>query len=243
MTYNNKTYNPVFRKKNHRTNKHLSQNFEPSIQDYLSYLELKKRDKNNFLNLFKEFELSKVNLERAKFEEFVQYLVDNKRIHGNRELYTHLINVLDYFASNNLLHIDKKNNYKKFLNKNLYSDNEEYQTRDFKSNYIKVDYTQYRKNDDFRVVYSNQLLNELCSKGGEIYLSNNNKILLKLSKNDELKEYPKRTAEAILTREFKFKVKITDEVLAYNDINIEGFIFKSTSYQVNNTKITGDYDV
>ena len=221
MVKNKDGYNQKLRIKNirkNRLNEPVNDEFEPTIKHYETYLQEESLNEGKFFDLFKEFESKQVTLKDVKFGEYIKSLINNNALVNNRKLYTHIRDTLDYFVSNNLLHIDTRNHVKNILNNVLYSANKEYQTRDFKSKYIKVDYTKYRKNDDFRVVYSNQLLNELYSKGGEIYLSNKNKILLKLSKNDELKEYNKKTAEVILTSKFKFKVKIIDELLSNDDI-------------------------
>lgn len=221
----------------------VSDNVAPSANDYLNYLKEENLEESKYFDLLKEFELTKVDLNEAKHVEFLQYLADHEKIQHDRELYSHIVKSLDYFVSNNILHIDTRNDYVKSLNEILYSSNKEYEPEAIKSRHTKVDYTLYKNNDiDFRDVYNNQLLNELFQGGGEIYFNSNNKFYLKLSETDKLDEYPKRTVEAILTKEFGFKVVITDDVLEHKDIDMEDFIFESSSYEVISTKMIGGYN-
>ncbi|WP_373035560.1 hypothetical protein [Sulfurimonas sp.] len=221
----------------------VSDNSAPLANDYLNYLQEENLEESKYFSLLKEFEATKVDLNEAKYVDFLQYLADYEKIQHDRELYSHLVRTLDYFVANNMLPIDTRDDYVKSLNKILYSSNQEYEPEAIKSRHTKVDYTLYKNSDvDFRDVYNNQILNELAQKGGEIYFNSNNKFYFKLSEADELDEYPKRTLEAILTKEFKFKVKITDDVLEYKDIDMEDFIFDSPSYEVISTKMIGGYD-
>ncbi|PHQ58244.1 MAG: hypothetical protein COA30_00820 [Sulfurimonas sp.] len=220
----------------------VSNDFAPLANDYLNYLKDENLEESKYFDLLREFELTKVSLNEVKHVEFLQYLADHEKIQHDRELYSHIVKTLDYFVSNNMLHIDTRNDYVKSLNEILYSSNQEYETEAIKSRHTKVDYTLYENSDDFRDVSNNQLLNELYQRGGELYFNSNNKFYLKLSETDELHEYPKRTVEAILTKEFKFKVEITDDVLEYKDIDMDDFIFTSSSYEVISTKLFGGHD-
>lgn len=218
----------------------VTKDFDPNIDEYTSYLEKNNLEESDYVELLKEFRATKIDFKDIKYEEFLQYLIDNKKIHGNRKLYSHLAETLEYLVYNNLLHIEKSNRYKKILNAVLYSTNTSHTKTNFENKHKKIDYSTYEENDDFREVYNNQLLNELHNKGGEIYFNNNNKFYIKLRKEDELIERPKRTAENILGRVFGFKVQITDEVLSYEDINMDDFIFKSSSFEVIDAKLIGD---
>lgn len=227
-----------------RSNKDTSvqEDFDPSINDYINYLKNKNLEDSRYFDLFKEFKATQIELTKVIYEKYLQFLIDTKKIENDRELYTHIVESLDDLLSNNLLHIDKKNDYIKVLNQILYSGNQKYATQDIKSKYIKLDYSQYKESNDFRDIYNNQLLNELFDRGGELYMSSNNKFYIKLSKNDNLVEKPKRTVESILSRIFGFQVQITEDSLDYKDIDIEDFIFKSPSYSVKDSILIGGYD-
>ena len=227
-----------------RSNKDTSvqEDFDPSINDYINYLKNKNLEDSRYFDLFKEFKATQIELTKVIYEKYLQFLIDSKKIENDRELYTHIVESLDDLLSNNLLHIDKKNDYIKVLNQILYSGNQKYATQDIKSKYIKLDYSQYKESNDFRDIYNNQLLNELFDRGGELYMSSNNKFYIKLSKNDNLVEKPKRTVESILSRIFGFQVQITEDSLDYKDIDIEDFIFKSPSYSVKDSILIGGYD-
>ena len=215
--------------------------FDPLSTEYLTYLEEEDLTESKFYYLFKDFESTQV-VQDIKYVEYLQYLADESLIQNDRELYSHIIEYLDYMVSNNLLHINKKDLYAKNLNEIYYSKNKEYKTDTEQNKYSKVDYAKYIESDDCREVYNNQLLNELKARGGEIYLNNNNKFYIKLTKDDVLIERPQRTVERILSREFGFKVKITDEVLEYDDIDMDDFMFKASSFEVSNSKLIGGWN-
>lgn len=214
-------------------------NFEPLSTEYLTYLTEEGLIASRFYHLFKDFESTQIDVQDIKYIDYLQYLTDNHVIQNDRELFSHIIESLEYLVSKNLLHLDKKNLYDKNLNEIYYSKNIKHKTDDVQQKYIKVDYSKYNKSNDCRENYSCQLLNELHEQGGEIYLNNNNKFYFKLKGNDELIERPKKTVETILSKHFRFKIKITDDVLKYYDIDIDDFIFQSTSYKVDNTNLIG----
>lgn len=216
--------------------------FDPLCTEYLTYLKEENLTDSKFTILFKEFELTQVDRKNIMYVEYLQYLADNSKIQNDRELYSHVIESLDYLVSNNLLHINKKDILTKELNEIYYSKNKEYKKDNLQNKYSRVDYSKYKDSDDCREVYNNQLLNELHAQGGELYLYNNNKFLFKLVKDEELIERPKKTVETILSRHFGFKVKITDEVLKYDDIDMDDFIFKASSFEVSKTKLIGGFD-
>lgn len=236
---NKKSYNVQYREKGLRRRNDSSSidyEFNPFIEHYREYLLEQNQNSSRWMELLTNFEKTQVNQKGVILEVYLQYLIDEKILQGDRELYSHLKKVLEFFVENNLLHLDKKNEYLKTLNDVLFSKNRENKIEDVNKLYKIIDYSQYNKSD-FRKVHNIQILNELYNKGGEIYITNNNKIALKLSKNDEIKEYPIRTAERVLSNYFRFNIQITDEVLEYKDIDMDDLVFESSSYEISD--ITG----
>lgn len=239
MLNKNKAYDVPFREKGVRSRNDSSSidyEFNPIIEHYREYLHEQNQSSSRWMELLTDFEKTQINQKSVILEVYLQYLIDTKILQSDRELYSHIKKVLEFFVENNLLHMDKKNEYIKTLSNELYSENRDKKIEDVNNLFEVIDYSKYNESD-FRKVHNIQILNELYNKGGEIYITSNNKIALKLSKNDEIKEYPIRIVEKLLSIHFRFNIQITDEVLEYNDIDMDDLVFESSSYEI--STITG----
>lgn len=227
-------YSPEIRLKNNsrkRLNQSVDESFIPNIDYYVKYLQEQNLNNSDFSKLLNDFASSKINLDNIKYDDYLEHLIDNHILKGNRKLFSHIKQTLEHLVENNLLHVNKKNVYMKTLADNLFSENQDFKIENTNKLYTVIDYSQY-DNRDFRKVYHDQVLNELFNKGGEIFFTKKNKIALKLSNSDKLEEYPIRTAEKILSKYFDFNIEITDDVMEYDDIDYEDFIFESSEYTV-----------
>lgn len=200
-------------------------NHNPPLDSYLKYLEDNNLENSKFSELLKEFKTTKLNHNDFRFINYLQYLLDGGKIKGNREFYSHLLKVLDFMESENIIHPELKEHCLTSLSVNFYSENGKNKDGFTSYKHKKIDYSKFYE-DTSKKVSNNQVLNELYKGGGELYIDKKGKFFLKLSKYDKPTIDTRKVIEGFLSSHFGYKIKITDEVISYQDFDFSDFISK-----------------
>ena len=198
--------------------KAVEYDYDLPARDVKVYLEQNESENGEFAKCFKEYENSLVNINNATFSNFLQYCSDSLMLDDNKELYAQIVKYLDYAVSKNLMHKERRENNEKFLNKALFQNNANYVDTD-NEKYEALDFSLYEYNN-FRETTNNFVINEIHSLGGAIYLNSDAKISCRFSKENEFKGYSYKQAKTILSVNLKSKIKITEEPLEYQDIDM-----------------------
>jgi hypothetical protein len=210
-----------------RFNKELRDNtsndfHEPTLDEYKQLLESISNDKKLFDSI-SEFEKSKINYQNLKFIDYIQYLSENGKIADNRKLFAHLLKTLDAMQFDGLITQRTQEIYKKQIKDSYYSKNKPLADNNKQNFHKKIDYSSYYDTTT-RKVTNCELVNRIFDNGGEIYLDKKTKICLRLSEHAELLILSRKESEDILFSEFGIKVKITNDVVSYVDLDISDFI-------------------
>lgn len=201
----------------------IEENYSSPLAVYREYLKKNNLENGEFSELLKEYENTKFEESNLVFVDYLEYLLKNGKI-KDRKLYSHILKVLDFMVLENNLHPEFKKRILDVLNKQLYSENmKNVDEVDYK--YKKIDYSNFYDYNS-KKVNNNQVLNELYSNGGELYRNKKGKFCLKQSKYDTLTVDTKKIIEGLLSGYFGFNIRITDEVILYQDIDLDGFMFK-----------------
>lgn len=216
MNYNTTTpYNPRYSNKNEEF---VDIKYDLALSIFKEYLTEKSFQNSKAYDYLEEFETNKLEPETAVFTNYLQYLIDNEKISDDKQLYKELVDFMDYAEGNNLMHKVKKEHYEKFLNQELFKCNAEFDIINDINPYVELDYSTYEYNN-FRKTYKNEVLNNIYSREGTIFLNNDAQVCLRLSSSSELKPYSNRQIEILLSSTLGYKIKITEDVTIYEDID------------------------
>jgi len=194
--------------------------FEMSLLYLESYFKDNKIQDAQFYQYYEEYIQDKIEIDKNSLQDFLQQLINNKKLTGDKKLYEDIMKFLNYAVSNNMLHKKKYEFYKEQLTKVLFLNNENKVKIDYSSKYKELDYSEYKVNN-FRINNNNSILNALFEQDGAIFMTKSGKISMKLSKNDKFDSYSKKEAEVLLKLKLKSSVKITEEDINDDEINIE----------------------
>ena len=224
-SYNGSTYQTPYptvgrRYSNVYNDKAVGYDHELLLSDVLFYLKEENLENTELANCIVEYKKGQVDIDNTPFSKFIQHVSDTKILVSNKELYADILQLIEHTVSNNQMHKNIGEEYRKYLSRVFFQDNANSVDSDDIKKYSEPDYSTYEFNN-FRKRFTNDAINNLASRGGTLYLNSNGKICCRLSIGSDMKVYSKIAIETVLSSYLGYPIKITDEVPRYDDIDTE----------------------